>query len=110
MFELTPERVEELVRRAAAGALTEEDREIVCSRLRTWRRAVDLLSQEGTTIDDLREVVLGSRGKPSPSVRRDGTRVRRRPQSKTALATGGRRDGSGKALPKTASAYSVRVR
>lgn len=74
MFELTPERVEELVRRAAAGALTEEDREIVCSRLRTWRRAVDLLSQEGTTIDDLREVVLGSRGEPSPSVRRDGTR------------------------------------
>jgi hypothetical protein len=74
MFELTPERVEELVRRAAAGALTEEDREIVCSRLRTWRRVLDLLSQEGTTIDDLREVVLGSRGEPSPSVRRDGTR------------------------------------
>lgn len=74
MLELTPERVEELVRRAAAGALTEEDREIVCSRLRTWRRVLDLLSQEGTTIDDLRELLLGTRGEPSPSVRREGTR------------------------------------
>ena len=74
MFELTPERVEELVRRAAAGALTEEDREIVCSRLRAWRRVLDLLSQEGTTIDDLHELLLGTRGEPSPSVRGDGTR------------------------------------
>jgi hypothetical protein len=74
MLEMTPERVEELVRRAAAGTLTEEDREIVCSRLRTWRRVLDLLSQEGTTIDDLRELLLGTRGEPSPSVRREGTR------------------------------------
>jgi hypothetical protein len=74
MLELTPERVEELVRRAAAGALTEEDREIVCSRLRTWRRVLELLSQEGTTIDDLHELLLGTRGEPSPSVRRDSTR------------------------------------
>jgi hypothetical protein len=74
MLELTPEQVEELLRRAAAGALTEEDREIVCSRLRTWRRVLELLSQEGTTIDDLRELLLGTRGEPSPSVRRDGTR------------------------------------
>jgi hypothetical protein len=74
MLELTPEQVEELLRRAAAGALTEEDREIVCSRLRTWRRVLDLLSQEGTTIDDLRELLLGTRGEPSPSVGRDSTR------------------------------------
>jgi len=71
MLELTPEQVEELLRRAAAGPLSEEDREIVCARLATWRRAVELLSQEDTTIDDLREVVLGTRGEPSPSVRRD---------------------------------------
>ena len=74
MLELTPERVEELVRRAAAGALTEEDRELVCSRLRTWGRVLELLSQEGTTIDDLRELLLGTRGEPSPSVGREGTR------------------------------------
>ena len=74
MLELTPEQVEELLRRAAAGTLTEEDREIVCSRLRTWGRVLDLLSQEGTTIDDLHELLLGTRGEPSPSVRGDGTR------------------------------------
>ena len=74
MLELTPEQVEELLRRAAAGTLTEEDREIVCSRLRTWRRVLELLSQEGTPIDDLRELLLGTRGEPSPTVHRDSTR------------------------------------
>ena len=74
MLELTPEQVEELLRRAPAGPLSEEDREIVCARLATWRRAVELLSQEDTTIDDLREVVLGTRGEPSPSMRRGSTR------------------------------------
>ena len=74
MLELTPERVEELVRRAVAGVLTEEDREIVCSPLRTWCRVLELLSQEGTTIDDLRELLLGARGEPSPTVHRDSTR------------------------------------
>ena len=74
MLELTPERVEELLRRAAASTLTEEDRKVVCARLTTWRRAVELLSQEDATIDDLREVVLGTRGEPSPAVHRDSTR------------------------------------
>ena len=74
MLELTPEQVEVLLRRAAAGALTEEDRKIVRARLTTWRRVLELLSQEDTTIDDLRELLLGTRGEPSPSVGRDSTR------------------------------------
>ena len=76
MFELTPEQVEELLRRAAAGTLTEEDREIVCSRLRTWCRVLELLSQEGTTIDDLRELLLGTRG-PAAAAGQDGPRYKR---------------------------------
>jgi hypothetical protein len=81
MLDLTREELQAVLRRVSTSSSSEEDRRQVCAVVETWPSVVELLEQEGTTIDDLRERLLDNGGESSPAVKNTS------PQGPTALGT-----------------------
>jgi DNA-binding transcriptional MerR regulator len=59
MFDLNPEQQEELLRHLDAGETSAEERRLVREGLLTWCRIVEVLKDEGATLEELHEAMQG---------------------------------------------------